>query len=266
MEQITRISRLHDQMQAMTAELETLKSELSQATQSLQENTSPAQDGFAAMAAYLSLAGDRQGDELLQMILRCAMHVVNAGGAGLTLLDPEKNKLVFRAAVGDGAEGIIGYEVPLEGSQHGLAFATGEIQSSTPLHSGAADAAQVQFKNVLVAPLFVGEEGVGTMSAVNKKDGAHFSPQDMAAYGLFAELAAMVVRQRLREEAVEQALAGAAPTGLPPELAAVASLGSDGELLRLARDLVAALHGNERLIPLAAQFISLLGKTAGRIF
>jgi len=44
--------------------------------------------------------------------------VVGAGGAGLTLLDARKKKLVFRAAVGDGADDILGQEVPLKGSRH----------------------------------------------------------------------------------------------------------------------------------------------------
>src|SRR5664280_3776248 len=86
-----------------------------------------------ALVAYLALTPALDEDALLQTLLKCAMHVVGAGGAGLTLVDPRKQKLVFRAAIGDGAEGIIGQEVPLKGSRHGLAFATGEVQSDTCL-------------------------------------------------------------------------------------------------------------------------------------
>src|ERR1035437_6343613 len=84
------------------------------------------------LAGYLSLTPLLSEDAILHNLLQCAMRVVHGSGAGLTLMDPKKQRLVFRAALGDGADGIIGEEVPLkgsrhEGSRHGLAFATGEV-------------------------------------------------------------------------------------------------------------------------------------------
>jgi GAF domain-containing protein len=191
-----------------------------------------------SLAAYLALTPALEEDALLQTLLQCAMQVVGAGGAGLTLLDERKKRLVFRAAIGDGAEGIVGQEVPLKGSRHGLAFATGEVQSDTPTYSGLEKKAKARFRNVLVAPLLVAGEPVGTISAVNKQNAEHFSPGDMAAYKLFADLAAVVLRQRCREQILRRGFAQGrrASIGLPVALAP-----EDGQLLAVF-DAVARLR------------------------
>jgi GAF domain-containing protein len=211
------------------------------------------------VVAYLALTPALDEDALLQTLLKCAMHVVGAGGAGLTLLDPRKRKLVFRAAIGDGAEGIIGQEVPLKGSRHGLAFATGEVQNDTPLYTGIEKATRAHFRNVLVAPLQVAGEGVGTISAVNKVGGGHFDPKDMAAYKLFADLAAVVVRQRCREQVLRRGLAGARrpsaalPAAFAPE---------DGQLLELFDSVTRLRHDHPEWLPLVKQFIEAVTRSA----
>jgi len=205
-----------------------------------------------AVVAYLALTPAVDGDALLQMLLRCAMGVVGAGGAGLTLLDAKKKRLVFRAAVGDGAEGIIGQEVPLKGSRHGLAFATGEVQSATPLFANVEKTARTQFRNVLVAPMHVAGEGVGTISAVNKQGADHFSPEDMAAYKLFADLAAVVVRQRCREQVLRRGLTGARrslarlPAAFAPE---------DAQLLELFDGVTRLRNEHPEWLPLVKQLV-----------
>ncbi|MBN1918614.1 MAG: GAF domain-containing protein [Verrucomicrobia bacterium] len=223
-----------------------------------------------SMSSYIALSPHIEDDELLTTLLRCAMHVVRAGGAGLTLLDRAKARLVFRAAIGDGSEGIIGYEVPVEGSQHGLAFATGEVQASKPIHTEIESAAKAVFRNVLVAPLIVDGEPIGTMSAVNKQDdpsqrgGDRFTPQDMAAYKLFADLAALIVRQRLREAALKQLMAGkeAEAPGVPAGL----RFGKDeAALMAIAEDLAALVRDRPDLVPTFRQLTGLLAGLVGKL-
>lgn len=208
------------------------------------------------LAAYLGLDPFAGGNNILTLILRCAMHTVAAGGAGLTIYDHQKNKLVFRAAVGDGSQGIIGYEIPLEGSQHGLAFATGEIQASAPLHKEIEAQARAQFASVLVAPLFVGEEGVGTISAVNKQMGGHFNPTDMASFKHFADLAAVVVRQHLREEMLLSAIDGKIrPDALPLNLYFSPE---DTAVFTISRNLMAIARNAPHLLPVVQQLSDML--------
>lgn len=201
------------------------------------------------LAAYLALSPAMAGDEILRHLLQCAMRVAGGGGAGLTLWEPRKRRLVFRAAVGDGADGMIGQEVPLKGSRHGLAFATGEVQSATPLYSKVEKKARARFRNVLVAPLLAQGEAVGTISVVNKQDADHFTPQDMAAIKLFADLAALVVRQRVREQILRSGLL----TGKAPDLAATFTT-EDQELLALFETLTRLKNTRPSWLPLLRQF------------
>jgi GAF domain-containing protein len=224
----SRLETLSGQVGRLAQELESLRAELADAPP-----PPPGGDSqFPAVAAFLALGPSLQEDALLHTILQCAMHATGARGAGLTLFEPDKQRLVFKAAIGDGADGILGYEIPLEGSQHGLAFATGEIQASAPLHKDIESRAGTAFRSVLVAPLMADGEPLGTISAVNKQGDQQFTVQDMQAYREFSELAALVVRQRMRENLLKGLIAGAAVVA-PAELASWALSEQERRLMRV---------------------------------
>jgi GAF domain-containing protein len=124
---------------------------------------------------------------------------------------------------------------------------------------GIEKATRAHFRNVLVAPLQVAGEGVGTISAVNKVGGGHFDPKDMAAYKLFADLAAVVVRQRCREQVLRRGLGGARrpsaalPAAFAPE---------DGQLLELFDSVTRLRHDHPEWLPLVKQFIEAVTRSA----
>lgn len=213
-------------------------------------NRQPSNSVSDRLIAFLALAQPLERAELLQTVLRCAMHVVNGGGAGLTLLDGRKQRLVFRAAVGQGADGIIGQNVPLRGSRHGLAFATGEVQSATPIYSALEKKAKARFRNVLVAPLLAHGEPVGTISVVNKQDAEHFTTQDIAAIKGFADLAAIVVRQQGREHYLRSGIGSGKARHLP-----AAFTSDDRELLDLFEALTRVRQTRPDLLPRLRQLI-----------
>lgn len=248
------IDQIKQQIESSVKALDKLSFELSNSVNKPEQSQENSRAN--ALAGYLALGSDIKDDALLNMILQSAMYVVGAGGAGLTLLDSETNTLVFKAAIGDGAEGIVGFEVPLEGSQHGLAFATGEIQSSTPLNTDIESKAKTQFKNVLVAPLFVNADGVGTISAVNKNNGEHFTSDDMAAYKHFADLAAMVIRQRQREEILKDLLGGKGNT--PDELKGITFNDESKQLMSIIQDVMNIAQHQEDMLPLCKKLTELL--------
>lgn len=248
----SRLRKVEGHLGSIAAEVARMRNEASKCPHDGESSTSLSCAQPEALAAYLALAPALDEDAILQTLLKCAMHVVGAGGAGLTLLDHKKKRLVFRAAIGDGAQGIIGQEVPLKGSQHGLAFATGEVQSATPLYSDIEKKARARFSNVLVAPLQVAGESIGTISAVNKQGGGHFTAADMEAYKLFADLAAVVVRQRSREQLLRKGLAGArrAAGGLPMAFAP-----DDAMLLELFDGVARLKQARPAWLPVLKQFI-----------
>jgi len=195
------MTNLKSQIDLLSKQIELMLEENSE------KSSSNDSEVFSKISGFLGFSSDMEKDAVLKTLLRCAKNVVNAGGAGLTLYDEEKNKLVFVAETGDGS-GFIGYEIPIEDSVHGLAFVTGEIQSSTPLHKDVESKAKAAFRNVLVAPLFVNGEGIGTMSAVNKQNGDNFTSKDMEAYKYFADLAAIIIQQKIREKMLKSMLLG----------------------------------------------------------
>lgn len=245
------LNELRNQLTTCSKTLDSLQKQITSG-----EETDSRGADLSAISGYLALGADIQDDELLKKLMKSAMYVVGAGGAGITLLDARSEKLVFRAAIGDGAEGVVGYEVPLQGSQHGLAFATGEVQSSTPLNTDIEAKAKAKFRNVLVAPLLVDNDPIGTISAVNKQNGEHFTPADIDAYRHFADIAALIVRQRMRESNLNEMLQGSASTS--PDLPPLEATDQDRQVMQIMRSLVAISRLQPGLLPLCQQAIDLI--------
>lgn len=153
------------------------------------------------LIAYLSLGTcPIERDPLVKTLLHCAMEVVKAGGVGLALLDDAKESLTFRAAAGDGEEGLVGLSFAVAGSRHGVALDNRDVIADRPLDRSMDERTGVEYRNVLVAPLIVDNEAIGTLSAVNKKGADRFTALDMDGFFHFANLAAALIRQRTREE------------------------------------------------------------------
>lgn len=139
-------------------------------------------------------------------LLSAALHIVKGEGAGLTLFHREKERLIFEAAIGLGSEDIVGYEVPLEGSVHGLAFALNETQVSASLHKQIEEQASATFSNVLVTPIRSGEEVIGTMSAVNKFGAQMFDEKDIEVFQKFALVVGALIESRTEATVCNPAL------------------------------------------------------------
>lgn len=248
----------------LAAHIDSLSHDFSDLRQLLAENqgrpSSPdvaPDQSLRALVAFLAVEPALQEEALLNVLLHCAMHVTDAGGAALSLFDNSRRRLVFRAAVGDGAEGIVGYEVPLEGSIHGLAFATGEIQAATPLYAQIETAAGVAFRSVLVAPLAIDNEPVGTMSAVNKKNADQFTSRDMEVYKWFSALAEVIVRQQLRQGVLRRAIESGLTHGLE-QVSKLGFLDQDRRLLQLVSEIVERASGNEKSLSFLESLVPML--------
>ncbi len=252
-----RLESLQQRLAAISQEFQQLRIDVER-EQTERGSGLACQTEFASLVAFLTLSPSIQDDELLSTILRCAMHATGAGGAGLTLFDRNKQRLVFRAACGDGAEGIVGYEVPLEGSLHGLAFATGEIQAATPQHTQIEKRAGTGFQNVLVAPLMADSEPIGTLSAVNKQGADGFSPKDMETYKLFSDLAALVIRQRIRETFLKCRLQ-LQDVDLPEELSTLSVGERERQFMSLAEKMALLVQRREENLVTILRFLESMG-------
>jgi GAF domain-containing protein len=215
------------------------------------------EDQLKIVVGYLALAPGIEQDELLNTLLSCAQQVVRAEGAALSLYDDKKDVLIFRAATGVAADKIIGWEVPLTNSQHGIAFRMRQVVASTPLNRAIDEATGVSYRNVLIAPLLINDEAIGTVSAVNKISADHFTPEDIEAYTGFAELSAHIVRQRMREYNLKQIIEGDAAE-VPKELAGVKNLAGDEDILEIIKDIVGMGRRSPEMLPLCRQLVGAL--------
>jgi GAF domain-containing protein len=102
------------------------------------------------------------------------------------------------------------------------------------------------------------------MSAVNKQGADHFTSRDMETYKRFADLAAMVIRQRLREQALERSLKGDREA-VPPELGDLRFGKDDALLLSVVQDIAELTQKREDLLPLIKRLSSLLLEISGRM-
>jgi GAF domain-containing protein len=257
------IERVSKAIEAVSREIEELKFQAADAIPSASHPVRAAgpehDDKLKIVAGYLTLSPDMEEDKLLNTLLSCAQTVVRAEGAGLTLYDDQKDVLVFRAATGVAADKIIGWEVPLTNSQHGIAFRMRQVISSTPLNRAIDEATGVSYRNVLIAPLLINDEVIGTVSAVNKISSDHFTPQDMEDYTGFAELAAHIVRQRMRECNLKLIIEGKA-AHVPEELAGIKDLAGDADLLEIIRNVVIVGRRSPEMLSLCKQIINALAK------
>lgn len=249
---------MKEQLKALSDQISATGRAIDEMAQRLSNDQYKHTTDWSPLSAYLGLGASINEDRLLAMVLKSAMYVVGGGGAGLTLLSSSSQTLVFRAAIGDGADEIIGYEVPLQGSQHGLAFATGEVQASTPLNKDIEEKANSHFRNVLVAPLLVDDDAIGTISAVNKQNGEHFTPADIDAYRHFADLAALVVRQRQREANLYQLLQY--PEKSLTELPNLSFTEQDNQIANIMYSVVKLSSQQPNLLPVCQKLIDLIAK------
>ncbi|MGC9965006.1 MAG: GAF domain-containing protein [Syntrophobacteraceae bacterium] len=254
------IERVSKSIEALSNEVRDLKSLASGASPSgpysLHAECAP-DDQVKIVLSYLAMNPGMEKDEMLNTLLTCAMNVVRAEGAGLCLYDDKKDVLVFRAAVGIAADQIIGFEVPLTNSQHGIAFRMRQVISSTPMNRAIDATTGEHYRNVLIAPLIVNNEAIGTLSAVNKKTEDQFTPQDIEDYTGFAEVAAHIIRQRLREYNLKQIIEGEAAK-IPVELSGVKSLTDDLDLLEIIKNIVTIGSRSPEMVPLCRQLIGAL--------
>jgi transcriptional regulator with GAF, ATPase, and Fis domain len=255
------IERVSKAIEALSEEVRELKSLALQASPAGPyaggAKTGEIDDQLKIVSGYLAMSPGIAQDELLNTLLTCAMNVVRAEGAAMCLYDDQKDVLVFRAAVGIAADQIIGFEVPLTNSQHGIAFRMRQVISSTPMNRAIDATTGEHYRNVLVAPLVVNDEAIGTLSAVNKITEDQFTPQDIDGYTGFAEVAAHIVRQRLREFNLKQIIEGDAAR-IPEELSGVKSLTNDADLLEIIRNIVSIGRRSPEMIPLCRQLIGAL--------
>ncbi len=138
---------------------------------------------------------------LLEMIVETAAQVISAEAASLFLIDQATQELIFEVALGQKADEVKRFRVPLGHGIAGLVAVTGQPMTVSDAQSDprrASDIAQsIGYvpRNILCVPLYFDEQVIGVLELLDKIDAPSFSPADTTALGLFANLAAVAIEQ-----------------------------------------------------------------------
>ncbi|MEI9949715.1 MAG: GAF domain-containing protein [Pseudomonadota bacterium] len=150
------------------------------------------------LLVLLAVASESSEEKVLQLLIQLGAQVVGASEGSLLVYDPAGNDLVFAMTVG-GPALLIGQRVPLNQGLTGLAAATREVQIGAPTFKVRQAPGNPQGENpqsVIAAPMLVGDELVGVITAVSFDPDKRFSSRDGELYGRLAAIAGVVVEQR----------------------------------------------------------------------
>jgi GAF domain-containing protein len=152
----------------------------------------------AALAG--AIAAPVTHSRLLEMIVETAAQVISSQAASLFLVDEERRELVFEVALGQKAEEVRKFRIPLGHGIAGHVAATGQPTAT----SGTTDPRQALEigqsvgyipRTILCVPLFYGDRVIGALELLDKADDASFTMLDMHVLGLFANMAAVAIEQ-----------------------------------------------------------------------
>lgn len=149
---------------------------------------------------------------LLEMIVETAAHVISARAGSLFLIDEDARELVFEVALGEKAEEVKKFRVPLGHGIAGLVAVTGQPMAISDAGSDARQAAdiaeQIDYKpqNILCVPLFFEDDVIGVLELLDKEGADSFGPEDMEALSLFANQAAVAIEQSRAQGSVSSLL------------------------------------------------------------
>ena len=158
-------------------------------------------DALRLAATAGRLASPVTHSQLLRMIVETAAHVIAARGGALLLVDEEREELTFEVAIGSEAEELAGLRLPLGHGIAGLVAVSGQPMAVSEADSDPRVASDVARtigyvpETLLCVPMTYDDRVIGVLELVDKEDGTSFSGADMSSLVLFANQAAVAIRQ-----------------------------------------------------------------------
>ncbi len=136
---------------------------------------------------------------LMGAVVRTAAGVFDAAAASIALVDPETDELVFKAAWGAGADEIVGVRLAPGTGLAGTVANDGEPIFVADCRNDPRFAARIAANTgyvpvtMLIVPLKRGDETVGVLSLLDRRDGGSYGGDDVTRAALFADLAVEVL-------------------------------------------------------------------------
>jgi GAF domain-containing protein len=168
------------------------------------------------------IAGPMSHSRLLEMIVETAAQVISAEAASLFLIDQATQELIFEVALGQKADEVKRFRVPLGHGIAGLVAVTGQPMAVSDAQSDPRRASDIGQsigyvpRNILCVPLYFDDQVIGVLELLDKIGAPSFSPADTTALGLFANLAAVAIEQSRLHRNLGALLGDAIRSLIPP--------------------------------------------------
>ncbi len=159
-------------------------------------------EASAAITASLNMA------DVLQAIAQTAAVVLRSEASSVLMLDKRRNKLTFRAAVGDRGPALIGEEFDANLGIAGQVIETGkpvivsDVRQNPTFFRGIDAKSSFQTRGLIAAPLVWKSEVIGVVEVLNKIGGGGYDDDDLTLLQVFANLAASGAHNAVEHETV----------------------------------------------------------------
>ncbi|MBN2561612.1 MAG: sigma 54-interacting transcriptional regulator [Phycisphaerae bacterium] len=150
--------------------------------------------------------------EVLQAIAQKAAVVLRSEASSVLLLDKRRNRLVFRAAVGDRGPALLGEEFDAELGIAGTVASTGharivgDVSQSQEFFRGIDAKSSFQTRGLMAAPLVYKNQVIGVVEVLNPlptpPDRSSYTEDDLTLLQIFANLAANAAHNAATHETV----------------------------------------------------------------
>jgi Nif-specific regulatory protein len=147
-------------------------------------------------------------NDLLTQILDSATALCQGDASSLLLMNKETHELYFEVALGVAGAAVKGYTVKMgEGiagwvALHNKSIIVNDAENDKRHLKNIPEEIHYTSKTILAVPMRVKDECIGVIEVINKKDGKHFTQEDLEWLEIFANLAGIAI---VNAESIEKA-------------------------------------------------------------
>lgn len=158
-------------------------------------------DALMLAATTGAIAAPSQHLVLLQSIVETAARVIPSDAASLFLVDAEAQELIFEIALGQKADEVKSFRVPLGHGIAGLVAVSGQPMTVSGVESDPRHASDISERigytphSILCCPLVYNDQVVGVLELLDRRGASSYSPADIDTLWHFANQAAIALEQ-----------------------------------------------------------------------
>ncbi len=252
-----------DELELALKHITELEGEIAQLRAEVGDNTAAAElrTLLAQLGAVGILGASDEYSDILEHIVKTAMHVLGAQAGSLYLLDEKSGELVFEVAMGERAVlPLRGQHLPLgQGiagwvAVSGQAISVADVQQDPFCAEELARTVGYVPRSMLAMPLYLHDNVIGVLQLLDKDGGQPFSAADIATLGMFAQQAAITIEHSrgmwslsalFRMLLTDQDQEGTLVTKMTAFVASTEASAEYRDILRLARLLGMIAHHSD---------------------